>query len=90
MPAKILYESLKLARTAVSSTLSFHSLRHFFTSNCVMAGVDFMTVARWLGHQDGGILVARIYGHLADEHRRRMAEKVVFTPVVMHSQAASV
>ena len=40
------------------------------------AGVDFMTIAAWLGHSDGGVLVDKNYGHLADEHKRRMAESL--------------
>jgi integrase len=54
--------------------VGFHDFRHFFASQCVMAGIDFMTVASWLGHSDGGVLVGKVYGHLADEHKRRMAD----------------
>jgi hypothetical protein len=43
-----------------------------------MSGVDFMTVARWLGHKDGGILIGKVYGHLANEHTRAQAQRVVF------------
>jgi hypothetical protein len=39
-----------------------------------MGGLDFMTIAHWLGHSDGGILVGKIYGHLADAHKARMAD----------------
>jgi hypothetical protein len=45
---------------------------------CVMAGIDFMTIAAWLGHKDGGILVGKVYGHLLDEHRQRAAKQVRF------------
>jgi hypothetical protein len=41
-----------------------------------MAGIDYMTIAKWLGHQDGGILVGKVYGHLSDEHRKRMAQRL--------------
>jgi integrase len=34
----------------------FHDCRHHFISYSVMAGIDFMTIARWVGHKDGGIL----------------------------------
>ena len=47
-----------------------------FCSFCVMAGVDFMTIAAWLGHKDGGILVGKIYGHLLDEHRKKAAARL--------------
>jgi len=59
---------------------TFHLLRHHFASYAVMAGIDFMTIAGWLGHKDGGILVGKTYGHLADEHRKAMADKLVFRP----------
>lgn len=55
-----------------------HDLRHHHASVAVMAGVDLPTVASFLGHLDGGTLVARTYGHLADDHRRRMAQRLVF------------
>jgi integrase len=72
-------ESLKMARKAAGlSGLGFHDLRHYFCSMCVMAGIDFMTIASWLGHKDGGILVGKVYGHLLDEHRQNAAKRVTF------------
>ncbi len=56
-----------------------HSLRHFFCSNAIEAGVDFKAIAGWLGHKDGGILVAKTYGHLRDEHSNAMAKRMTFT-----------
>jgi integrase len=58
--------------------VGFHDLRHYFCSMCVMAGLDFMTIAAWLGHKDGGILVGKVYGHLLDEHRQKAAKLVHF------------
>ena len=57
--------------------LSHHDFRHLFATRCVQSGVDLPTVARWLGHQDGGALLARLYFHLVDEHSRKMAGRVV-------------
>ena len=77
--AKTLRESFKLVRTkAELRNAGFHDLRHLFCSFCVMAGIDFMTIAAWLGHKDGGILVGKVYGHLLDEHRQRAAKLVQF------------
>jgi integrase len=59
-------------------SFGFHDLRHFFASFCVMSGVDLMTIAAWLGHQDGGVLIGQVYGHLLDKHRQRAAEMVDF------------
>ncbi len=56
--------------------LSHHDFRHLFATRCIQSGVDLPTVARWLGHRDGGALLAKIYFHLADEHSRRMAARV--------------
>jgi integrase len=77
--ARSFRESLKLARKATALRwLGFHDLRHYFCSVCVMAGIDFMTIAAWLGHKDGGILVGKVYGHLLDTHRQKAAQQVKF------------
>ena len=55
-----------------------HVMRHFFCSNCIEAGVDFKVIAGWLGHSDGGILVAKTYGHLRDAHSTAMAQRITF------------
>jgi hypothetical protein len=53
-----------------------------------MAGIDFMTIAAWLGHKDGGILVGKVYGHLLDEHRSKAAKQVRFGLSVVASEPA--
>jgi hypothetical protein len=47
--------------------VGFHDLRHLFCSFSVMSGIDFMTIAAWLGHKDGGTLIGKVYGHLLDD-----------------------
>ena len=60
---------LALARTrAKLPRIAFHDLRHYFISYAVMSGIDYMTIAKWVGHRDGGILIGKVYGHLADDH----------------------
>ena len=77
--ARSLKQSLDLARTAADLPwVGFHHLRHYFCSWCVMSGIDFMTVASWAGHSDGGILIGKVYGHLADEHKKAAAARVSF------------
>ncbi len=77
--AKTFRESLRLCCAAAATDLSgFHSTRHFFISTCVMAGVDFMTIARWVGHKDGGVLIGRVYGHIGDQHRKQQAMRLNF------------
>jgi site-specific recombinase XerD len=53
-------------------------LRHFFCSNAIEAGVDFKAIAGWLGHKDGGVLAAKTYGHLRNEHSTAMAQRMTF------------
>lgn len=78
-PARTFRESLCLVRKAAGMPrVGFHDLRHHFISYSVMSGIDFMTIARWVGHKDGGVLIGKTYGHLADEHRKRMAQKLSF------------
>lgn len=45
-----------------------HDLRHLFATRCIESGVDIPTVAKWLGHSDGGALAMKTYGHLRDDH----------------------
>ncbi len=71
--------TLKKACQAVGiPPLRHHDLRHLFATRCIEAGVDIPTVARWLGHKDGGALAMRTYGHLRNEHSQAMAQKVRF------------
>jgi len=87
--ARSFRESLKIARKAAAlEWIGFHDLRHYFCSVCVMAGIDFMTIATWLGHKDGGILVGKVYGHLLDEHRSKAAKQVRFGLAVAASEPA--
>jgi integrase len=65
-------EKLELAR------FSHHDLRHLFATAAIESGVDFRTLAGWLGHQDGGRLLAATYSHLRPEHSQAMAAKVAF------------
>ena len=74
-----LRESLIMSRNdAGLPHVRFHDCRHHFISYCVMSGIDYMTIAKWVGHKDGGLLIGRTYGHLANEHTRRAAQKVSF------------
>jgi len=56
-----------------------HLFRHFFVSQAIEAGVDFKTIAAWVGHKDGGMLVAKTYGHLRDTHSAEMAKRMAFS-----------
>ena len=54
-----------------------HDLRHIFATRCIESAVDLPTLASWMGHKDGGVLCAQVYGHLCKKHSTAMAGKVV-------------
>jgi integrase len=53
--------------------LTFHDLRHAAASRLIAAGLDPVTVAAVLGHEDPNVTL-RVYAHLYD--RRRSDEAV--------------
>ncbi|HEX5400467.1 MAG TPA: tyrosine-type recombinase/integrase [Verrucomicrobiae bacterium] len=55
-----------------------HSLRHFFATCAIESGVDIPTVARWLGHKDGGALLMKTYSHLQPAHSLEQIKRVSF------------
>jgi integrase len=75
-PHKLVYE---VRKEAGLTSFRLHDLRHFFASHCVMQGIDTLTIAGWLGHSDGGVLLAKTYGHLNPQHRREAAAKLSFS-----------
>lgn len=80
--------SLEIAREKAGLPgFGFHDCRHHFISYCVMSGIDYMTIAAWVGHQDGGVLIGRVYGHLADAHKQQQAQRLNFGPAVVETQA---
>lgn len=57
-----------------------HTFRHVFATRALEAtGCDYFTVAHWLGHTDGGKLLARKYAHLNQAHSQKQAAKLSFT-----------
>jgi integrase len=78
---------IKSAQTAIINSCTnaglphflHHSMRHYFCSNAIEAGIDFKVIAGWLGHKDGGYLVAKTYGHLRDVHSFEMAKRMTFS-----------
>jgi integrase len=67
-----------------------HTMRHFFCSNAIEAGCDFKVIADWLGHKDGGVLVAMTYGHLRHEHSAAMAKRIVFDATQHEAEESNV
>jgi integrase len=57
---------------------NYHDCRHWFISHAVMDGIDYLTIATIVGHEDGGILIGKCYGHLNDEHLQAKAAQMTF------------
>jgi integrase len=75
-------ECQKTIDAACASTgverITHHDFRHLFATAVIESGVDIPTLSRWLGHNDGGVLAMKTYGHLRTEHSQESAKKVVF------------
>lgn len=54
------------------ASLTFHDLRHAAASRLIAAGIDPVTVAGILGHEDPHVTL-KIYGHLFDRDKRDKA-----------------
>lgn len=86
--AQTFRESLKLVRAYAAkeqptlANKAFHDMRHHFISYSVMSGIDYMTIAEWVGHRDGGVLIGKVYGHLADSHKKEQAQRLNFGPSI--------
>ena len=61
--------------------ITHHDFRHLFATTCIESGIDIPTVAKWIGHKDGGKLALDTYGHLRREHSIAQAQRVSFAPV---------
>ena len=59
--------------------LTPYTLRHFFVSYCVMNGIDFLTIARWVGHASTH-MIEQVYGHLTPEYRASQMGKFNIAP----------
>jgi integrase len=58
--------------------LRHHDLRHYFATKAVQSGVDMPTIAKWLGHADGGVLAMKVYSNIIDQHSLQASEKLNF------------
>ncbi|MCC7518282.1 MAG: site-specific integrase [Verrucomicrobiae bacterium] len=76
-PKRALESACKIAGVL---RFSFHGLRHAWATELVKAGIDFGTIAKWAGHNDGGLLIAKRYGnHMRRDHMQMAAQKATFS-----------
>jgi hypothetical protein len=56
-----------------------HDFRHLFACNALQRTKNIVTVSKWLGHTDGGILAAQVYATTRDEESLKlMKENMIF------------
>jgi integrase len=78
-PLTSVRESLSCAcKRAGGPIITPHDLRHFFASTALEATGDYQAVSSWLNHCDGGILLAKTYAHLGQNHEQKQAAKLDF------------
>ena len=78
LAGEVVINPARALKTVSKGTMTPHKLRHLFATSCLECGVDYRTVAAWVGHKDRGITLMRRYSHLRDEHAKKMAKKVRF------------
>ena len=61
-----------------------YTLRHFFISYCVMSGIDFLTISRWVGHASTH-MIEQVYGHLTPSYRAQQMGKFDIQPKPVES-----
>lgn len=58
--------------------LKRYDFRHLFATRCNESGADIPTIAKWLGHKDGGKLALKTYVHVHADHELRVAAQIKF------------
>ena len=77
------------ARAKIKPRISFHGLRHTWSSLSVMAGMPLLVVAKNLGHSDTR-MVEKHYGHLAPSYVAEAVRKHAPTFSVAPSNMAAI
>lgn len=83
------------ARALKQPRWTHHTFRHVFATRALNATKNFHLVAGWLGHQDGGTLLAKTYAHLDRDYSQAESAKVTWeftpkpAPPVVAKQAAA-
>ncbi len=66
---------MEVMEEASIENANFHTLRHTFTTRCLEAGLDIVSVSKILGHAEVQI-TANTYTHLLAEHQKAEMQKI--------------
>lgn len=58
----------------IKKNITYHCSRHTFAINCLLAGIDIITVRDWLGHKS--VKTTEIYAKIADEFKNENMKKL--------------
>jgi hypothetical protein len=77
----------RCCKEAGCQKLTHHDLRHFFATRLIEMGIDIPTVAKLLGHADGGALAMKVYGHLRMAYLQKRLQNLRFNTEAVQPQA---
>jgi len=63
-----------MKQAGIQKVITFHSSRHTFAVNSIMAGVDIITVRDWLGHTS--VTTTEVYAKIAATHKDQSGLKL--------------
>lgn len=58
----------------INKEITYHCSRHTFAINCILAGIDIITVRDWLGHKS--VTTTEIYAKIAASYKDKSALKL--------------
>lgn len=74
----LVYWWYKVRAAAGLPAMAWHELRHASATMMIERGLSYATIAHQLGHVDGGVLVAKTYGH-PEASRMRQEIRAAFS-----------
>ena len=77
----------RCCKEAGCQRLTHHDLRHFFATRLIEMGIDIPTVAKLLGHADGGALAMKVYGHLRMAYLQKRLQNLRFNTEAVQPRA---
>jgi integrase/recombinase XerD len=62
-----------MEKAKISKEVTYHCSRHTFAINCILLGIDIITVRDWLGHKS--VTTTEIYAKIAEQFKDRNMKK---------------
>lgn len=62
-----------MTQAGIKKHITYHCSRHSFAINCIILGIDIITVRDWLGHSS--VTTTEIYAKIAQQHKDENMKK---------------